>query len=261
LAAGQCVRKNAITTAVICHWIHVSLVGETLLFMVAQEGAASYGQTQSTVWGPFEIQSRRCKKSAGADSTTDASALCSTDEPHGSAAVLEVSIHAPLPKPLQREVRHVFGILLDDITTTTITTQDDICVAIPTNQKAVVDLVSMRGEAVEAEKDRLLNVFMEFAATLCQEISALHYWADYIDPCSGLPMLTRHANKVYSEVDGMECCLGYRSYSAGFCKVLEHPIWGTAVYPATIFSNAPNEVVIRILEQYRKNNETTNVPL
>ncbi len=35
-----------------------------------------------------------------------------------------------------------------------------------------------------------------------------------IDPYSGLPMLTLNCNKVFSEVDGSECCLGYRSYTA-----------------------------------------------
>lgn len=191
-------------------------------------GAPQYGQTQSTVWGPFEL---------------------SLKKPNNKKSWIEVSMHAPLPKPLQREARHVFGMDAFD---------EDACVVIPTNQRATVDLVSMRGEAVEAEKDRLLNVFMEFAATVCKEITASNYWADYIDPCSGLPMLTRHCNKVYSEVDGMECCLGYRSYSAGFCKVLEHPVWGTAVYPATIFSNAPKEIIIGILEQYKTRRNESN---
>jgi Methylmalonic aciduria and homocystinuria type D protein len=215
----------------------------------AQEGAAPYGQTQSTIWGPFELQSKPSKRSGAGSTTTYVSAGPSTTTgliASSSPVLLEVSIHAPLPKLLQREVRYVFSDMFVD------TVQgDDICVAIPTNQRALVDLVSMRGDAVEAEKDRLLNVFMDFASAVCRDIAAANYWADYIDPCSGLPMLTRHSNKVFSEVDGMECCLGYRSYSAGFCKVLEHPVWGTAVYPATIFSNAPNEILIAILNQYR----------
>ena len=73
---------------------------------------------------------------------------------------------------------------------------------------------------------------------------------DFIDPCSGLPMLTLNCNKVYSEVDGMECCLGYKSYSAGFCKILTHPAWGSAVYPATIFVHAPRDFIMQLLESY-----------
>lgn len=56
--------------------------------------------------------------------------------------------------------------------------------------------------------------------------------------------------KVYSEVDGMECLLNYKSYSAGFCKILTHPKWGSAVYPATIFVYAPAGVARQLLEQH-----------
>lgn len=38
--------------------------------------------------------------------------------------------------------------------------------------------------------------FMDFAKDFCQKIRREGYWADYIDPCSGLPMLTRGCNKV-----------------------------------------------------------------
>lgn len=106
------------------------------------------------------------------------------------------------------------------------------------------------GENVELEKDRLLNVFMVFARSLCDRILQAGYWADFIDPCSGLPMLTLNCNKVYSEVDGMECCLNYKSYNAGFCKVLTHPRWGTAVYPATIFTCAPRQFILQLLKDY-----------
>ena len=121
--------------------------------------------------------------------------------------------------------------------------------AIPTNQRAREDLVAV-GDKVEAEKDRLLNSFMVFARDFCQKVRAAGYWADFIDPCSGLPMLTLNCNKVYSEVDGMECCLGYKSHSAGFCKILTHPAWGSAVYPATMFVHAPRDFVLQVLQSY-----------
>jgi hypothetical protein len=150
---------------------------------------ASYGQTTSTLWGP------RLLKSSSSDA-------------------LEVSIHT-LPRPLQREFQHVFhekNLNIDSI-------QDPLAefLAIPTNQCAKEDLVGI-GDHIEEEKDRLLNVYMDFAQAICQRIRDAGYWADYIDPCSGLPMITPNCNKVYSEVDGMECCLGtneisYRRYN------------------------------------------------
>jgi hypothetical protein len=130
--------------------------------------------------------------------------------------------------------------------------------AIPTNQRALHDLVAV-GDEIEREKDRLLNVFMSFGQDLCGKIRSKGFWADFIDPCSGLPMLTKNCTKVYSEVDGMEVLLNYRSYNAGFCKILTHPQWGSAVYPATIFCHAPATLVVELVSQYPMSMEAKQV--
>ena len=115
-----------------------------------------------------------------------------------------------------------------------------MCIA--TMQHAREDLVKI-GDKIEVEKDRLLENFMAFAKAFCTLIENKGYFADYIDPCSGLAMITREANKVYSEVDGAQQLLGYSVHNAGCCKILLHPSWGSAVYPASIFTTAPSEVV------------------
>lgn len=178
---------------------------------------------------------------------------------------IEVSLHT-LPKQLLREFRHVFrdeylnfppdasaDAAMDTGTAVHAGSGggggNPVLLALPTNQRAREDLVAI-GDHIEAEKDRLLNVFMEFGADISQKIRARGYWADYIDPCSGLPMLTLNCNKVYSEVDGMECLLNYRAYNAGFCKILTHPRWGSAVYPATLFAHCPEEVAREVLGAY-----------
>ena len=153
---------------------------------------------------------------------------------------IECSIHT-LPKPLLREFKHIFPEIEGNDTMQ--------LYAIATNQKAKHDLVAI-GDHIEAEKDRLLNVFLSFAHDFCQKIQKLGYWADYIDPCSGLPMLTRNCNKVYSEVESMQVLLNYRAYSAGFCKILVHPKWGSSVYPATMFVRAKEEDVVQLLKSY-----------
>jgi len=35
--------------------------------------------------------------------------------------------------------------------------------------------------------------FMSFAKPVCERLEAAGYWADYIDPCSGLPMIHKCA--------------------------------------------------------------------
>jgi hypothetical protein len=112
--------------------------------------------------------------------------------------------------------------------------------AICLNQHARCDLNAM-GDAVTAEQERLLNHFFRVSMEIIERIKACGHWADAIDPCSGLPVATRDASKVYSEVDGMACFLGYKTVlaSSGNCKILLHPEWGSAVYPGTIFTLAP----------------------
>jgi Methylmalonic aciduria and homocystinuria type D protein len=127
--------------------------------------------------------------------------------------------------------------------------------ALATNQYARVNLASI-GVDVEEEKDVLLQRFVSFASAFCRKCHVAGYWADYLDPCSGLPMLSpgmsqyRHYSfyKVYSEVDGMQALLNYRTYNAGCCKVLCHDAWGSHVYPATMFLYAPRTVVAAWLD-------------
>jgi hypothetical protein len=125
---------------------------------------------------------------------------------------------------------------------------------IPTCQRSDVDLVTT-GEAADAEKDRLLERFAEWAVALCGRLSSAGYWCDYIDPCSGLPMMHKEGQTPYSEVEGLTVLLGYRTANAGCCKVVLHPKWGTSVYPATVFARAPAaavEAAIRAVEAQLK---------
>jgi hypothetical protein len=64
-------------------------------------------------------------------------------------------------------------------------------------------------------------------------------------------MLNQTCNKVFSEVDGAQQLLGYSVMNAGCCKVLLHPQWGSAVYPASIFTKAPSAVVVEKLAMLR----------
>eukprot|EP00527_Entomoneis_sp_CCMP2396_P002594 CAMPEP_0198141640 /NCGR_PEP_ID=MMETSP1443-20131203/4616_1 /TAXON_ID=186043 /ORGANISM="Entomoneis sp., Strain CCMP2396" /LENGTH=212 /DNA_ID=CAMNT_0043804447 /DNA_START=41 /DNA_END=679 /DNA_ORIENTATION=+ len=211
----------------------------------------SYGQTSSTLWGPHPLVAMAADEASSGGGETE-------QQPN----VVEVSVHT-LPRQLQREFQHVFderNLNLESIVQQHTPEKEQLLggplefLVIPTNQRAREDLVAV-GENIEHEKDRLLNVFMKFARTCCEQLREHGYWADFIDPCSGLPMLTLNCNKVYSEVDGMECCLGYRAYNAGFCKILTHPAWGSAVYPASMFAYAPRNVVIQLLQSFPKSSD------
>jgi len=123
-------------------------------------------------------------------------------------------------------------------------------VAVPTFQQTVVDLVSYGGDQ-DVEKDRCLEAFFAFAKPLCQELQAKGFFADYIDPCSGLPMITPDTQKVFDEVQSAQVLLSYPIQNTGCCKILLHPKWGSSVYPATLFTTAPVAELVQALEARR----------
>lgn len=155
---------------------------------------------------------------------------------------IEYSIHQ-CPKALFREAKFVFPFLQKG------EADEGRLLVIPTAQEARHDLVKV-GTEIEEEKDRLLEVFMTFARGVCEHLRGKGHWADYIDPCSGLPMMTEGCNKVYSEVDGFQVMLQYKTMNCGCCKVLLHPTWGSGVYPATMFTTAPKEALAEAIAKY-----------
>ena len=149
----------------------------------------------------------------------------------------EVSIHTP-PKALVYELDMVFP---------TVDCEKSKFVGLLSAQKSNMKLLEWNDE-VAKEKDLLLERFAEWANKICKKIIENGHFADYIDPCSGLPA-NGDGNKVYGEVDGFELLCSYKTNNAGGCKILLHPKWESAVYPASIFTTAPAEMVINIVQQ------------
>ena len=105
-------------------------------------------------------------------------------------------------------------------------------------QRTKIDLVRT-GEGVDNEKDFCLERFISFARRVTDRLIAVGHWADYIDPCSGLSMVNKDSQQIYGEVDALVTLLNYQTTNTGCCKVVLHPAWGSAVYPASIFTKAP----------------------
>lgn len=85
-------------------------------------------------------------------------------------------------------------------------------------------------------------------AQLCRPRATFHA---FLSPVS-IPVLTAQhdcdaGNVVYPEVDGFETLLRFPVSSAAGCRVILHPAWGSHVYPATLFTNAPPEAVEQAL--------------
>ena len=108
------------------------------------------------------------------------------------------------------------------------------------------------GEAVDQEKDFCLERFMEFAKKVTDALAAGGYWADYIDPCSGLSMVHKDSQSICGEVDALVTLLNYQTTNSGCCKVVLHPQWGSAVYPASLFTKAPVEALLSAVADAEK---------
>ena len=158
------------------------------------------------------------------------------------AGWLEVSIHSP-----SRAMRADLAMVLP----ATPLSDDDPAqppfLLVPTCQRAAMDLVAW-GDAVAAEKDALLERFARWAGAVCAALAARGWWGDFVDPCSGLATRTPHSNAPYPEVDAFEALLRWRTSTAGGCRVLLHPQWGAAAYPATLFARAPLGALRDIME-------------
>jgi hypothetical protein len=63
---------------------------------------------------------------------------------------------------------------------------------VPTSQRSIVDLANW-GDVAATEKDLLLERFAAWAGDVCDRLGAEGFWADYVDPCSGLLVRTPNA--------------------------------------------------------------------
>jgi len=136
---------------------------------------------------------------------------------------MEYSAHA-CPKRHKMEAEAMFpGVSSDGL------------LVVPTCQRTKMDLVQT-GEPVDIEKDFCLERFLDFAERVTNILRADGVWCDYIDPCSGLSMVNRDSQHIYGEVDALVTLLNYQTTNSGCCKVVLHPTWGSAVYPASMFA-------------------------
>lgn len=106
------------------------------------------------------------------------------------------------------------------------------------SQKTKEDMTGWSAE-VEAEREELLESFVQGATEICEALQKAGYWADFIDPSCGKPYLGEHTNASLFETDERYRKLGFEIEDLGCCKVIRHHIWGTHAYIGCLFTNAP----------------------
>eukprot|EP01134_Creolimax_fragrantissima_P000887 CFRG0887T1 len=118
---------------------------------------------------------------------------------------------------------------------------------VPTFQRTKVDLTAI-GPEVEEIKEECLYKFYRWGTGVCKAVEHRGYWADMADPATGYPMLGKPGVTFYPEVIGAQTLLGYDMIQTGCCQMVCHPLHGTRVYPASLFTTAPKALLEKCFE-------------
>ncbi|XP_034430586.1 metabolism of cobalamin associated Db isoform X1 [Hippoglossus hippoglossus] len=105
-------------------------------------------------------------------------------------------------------------------------------------QKTKNDMTSWCAE-VEEEREKMLSKFVDGAQEICCALQKEGFWADFIDPSSGLAFFGSYTNNTLFETDDRYRHLGFQIEDLGCCRMIRHALWGTHVFVGTIFTDAP----------------------
>ncbi|XP_061697611.1 cobalamin trafficking protein CblD-like isoform X2 [Syngnathoides biaculeatus] len=105
-------------------------------------------------------------------------------------------------------------------------------------QKTMNDMTTWCS-AVEEERDHMLEKFIDGAKEICIILQREGFWADFIDPSSGLAFFGPYTNNTLFETDDRYRLLGFQIEDLGCCRVIRHPLWGAHAIVGLIFTNAP----------------------
>lgn len=101
---------------------------------------------------------------------------------------------------------------------------------------------------VEREKERLREKFMRFSFDVAFKLGDCGFLTDLIDPRTGYRLLSRPGQIPHDDTSVVKALLGF-SVIRTSCRVLQHPKWGTAVYPSTMMSSASPTIIKPVLKQ------------
>lgn len=100
---------------------------------------------------------------------------------------------------------------------------------------------------IEREKDCLREQFIRLCFEVAFNLRDRGFLTDLIDPRNGYPLLSRPGEILHDDTAVVRALLSFPVIDNN-CHVLEHPIWGTAVYPSTMISAASPTIIKTVLK-------------
>lgn len=113
-------------------------------------------------------------------------------------------------------------------------------------QQARYELVETTPE-IEQEKERLREKFLRFGFEVVFTLRDRGFASNLIDPRTGYPLLSRPGEIPHDDTAAVKALLGL-PVIRNRCCVLEHPLWGKAVYPSTLLTAAPPKAIEPVLK-------------
>lgn len=112
-------------------------------------------------------------------------------------------------------------------------------------QQSSVGLLKRTTET-EVQKQQLRQKFINLGQEISKRLQKANYQSEIFDPKTGQPLLSQPGLMTLDDVAVVKSSLGYPLVETGGCWLVEHPIWGTAVFPGVLMSSAKPEVVVAI---------------
>ena len=95
---------------------------------------------------------------------------------------------------------------------------------------------------------RLRERFINFGSDVVRNLRDRGFLTDLIDPRTGYPQLSRPGEIAHDDTAVVKALLGFPIVDNS-CSVLEHPSWGSAVYPGILMSSASEQVIKNVLKK------------
>jgi Methylmalonic aciduria and homocystinuria type D protein len=109
-------------------------------------------------------------------------------------------------------------------------------------QRSPISLKAPTNEVAQA-KDCLRARFIRWGFSLILSLQEQGYKSELFDPRTGYPLLAQLGELTLDDNAVVKALLDYPITAYQNCTLINHPIWGERVYPSTIVTSAPQDII------------------